>query len=266
MIGGFAATAAMAEMKKRRTKPDVTKPKVKVVDLKPITKKNGMPIFECKVCSAEFNKRFNRDRHMTLIHKAKPPLYRKRLPPVVQRRQDIFGTTSSDEEVTKKSPKRKAMDADISKDVKKMKKEDMVKPMLYRKMVPPIIQPSQDDTHSSEEEEVTKKSPKRKAVGADINKDAKKMKKEDEALTEVIPDGIKGEEEDIPAAMTIPEDHKIEEVDIPSEEEEEEEEGISPPEEEVVTDGDKPPHDDKFNLIQMPLGKEVVVTVFITTK
>ena len=237
MFAGAAIPALYAaEMKKRRqTKPG----KAKAVDLKP--KKNGKPSFDCKICSAEFNKRFNRDRHMTQIHKAKPPLYRKRL---LRPRQDIFGTTITAEEVTKKSPKRKATDVLVNKDVKKMKTPDkaVILDDIKTEDAPTII----PEDISTRPVVTVPEDTKAEAIPGEEEEDTSPFEEEEEEEEDTSPpeEGISPPEEE---GINPPE----------------EEEGINPPEE----DGDKPPpHNDKFNLIQMPLGKEVVVTVFITTK
>jgi len=73
MFSGPIAAAAYAEMKKSADKKKATMKKEED------TTKKEEPVFQCTVCSALFNRKFNRDRHMELIHKIQrpdgPPLY-----------------------------------------------------------------------------------------------------------------------------------------------------------------------------------------------
>ncbi|MCP4347242.1 MAG: hypothetical protein GY795_17155, partial [Desulfobacterales bacterium] len=50
-----------------------------------LAKKKEEPIFECPVCDAQFNRRYNRNRHMELIHKTSRPDLPPLIPDVVKK-------------------------------------------------------------------------------------------------------------------------------------------------------------------------------------
>ncbi len=57
-----------------------------------LAKKKEEPVFECPVCYGRFNRKFNRDRHMELMHKMPrpdlPPLYPNILKKPVQKPEE----------------------------------------------------------------------------------------------------------------------------------------------------------------------------------
>jgi len=216
MFSGLAV-AAMVEMEKKRMENEVEEV-VSAVEteevIEPIEKSPNDEVYECQVCLAQFNRRYNRDRHVELIHGVprpggRPPLFPNKVN-LAKGQDNVTSTITKDDSIVDGE--------EDPKTVNLAKGQDNVTSTITKD--DSIVDSEEDpkttkDNNNSVDTEVGPKVLKRKAT-APLKGEPKKPKKE--------------------------EDEK--------EEEEKKNDKI----------------DSSMNLIQMPVGKEVVVTVFITSK
>ncbi len=99
-----------------------------------LAKKKEEPVFECPVCYGHFNRKFNRDRHMELMHKMPrpdlPPLYPNILKKPVQKPEES-GKVKKSEEVKSPTDVKKPEEVKTPTDVKKP--EEVKKPAMMKK-------------------------------------------------------------------------------------------------------------------------------------
>jgi len=227
MFTGLAVGAAVAEMKEKKKAKQasdaVLASRNKTVvksEIKENEEVSPKEEFKCEICPALFNRRYNRDRHMELIHKVPRP---GRRPPLFLGKHKITGTQDNGPTT-------------VAKPIKPPKKPIHV-------VQPSDVFTDESDVFTSGDEEIVKPIPKKKA---------KKENKEE--MTAVL---------EVPMLEEI---QAIPEIAMVEEAEEDEEEVMFPTTEEKKSEIDAKECNDNVNLIQMPVGKEVVVTVFITSK
>jgi len=243
MFTGLAVGAAVAEMKEKKKAKQasdaVLASRNKTVvksEIKENEEVSPKEEFKCEICPALFNRRYNRDRHMELIHKVPRP---GRRPPLFLGKHKITGTQANGPTT-------------VAKPIKPPKKPIHV-------VQPSDVFTDESDVFTSGDEEIVKPIPKKKA---------KKENKEE--ITAVLEVPMVEEIRAIPEIPIVEEIQAIPEIAMVEEaeedEEEEEEEVMFPTTEEKKSEIDAKECNDNVNLIQMPVGKEVVVTVFITSK
>ena len=196
MIPGIAAAAYKAKMEKKNTGYAVPKPP-----------KEGGQYFVCEKCPAGFNRRYNRDRHMKLVHGNRTlPELRPQYPATLKRKVAIIAGTPGDVlKINNLHLKRKNMDNDDSIEKKIRKEMQDMEGVAVEDVIPVAVEEKEEEVKSADSEEDT-----------------------DEATSE--------EEEEV-KKVEPKEDKKTEEC-----------------------------KEENLNLIQIPMDKEVTVTVFITSK
>ncbi|MCP4345923.1 MAG: hypothetical protein GY795_10415, partial [Desulfobacterales bacterium] len=94
-----------------------------------LAKKKEEPIFECPVCDVQFNRRYNRNRHMELIHKMSRPDLPPLIPDVVKKLPEESQKLKESQQVSEST-----METAISPVPTKVIEENESKPMKVDEM------------------------------------------------------------------------------------------------------------------------------------
>ncbi len=115
------------QLKKKEEPVKTQLPKEPVTPIVMNPEKPADPTFDCKICAAEFTRRFNRDRHMELIHKIPrpdlPPLY----PEVLKNATPVLEPPKAESLIPIGSPPMKPSEFSASQPAMKKPKTEEVK-------------------------------------------------------------------------------------------------------------------------------------------
>ena len=162
MFSGLAV-AAMVEMEKKRMENEVEEV-VSAVEteevIEPIEKSPNDEVYECQVCLAQFNRRYNRDRHVELIHGVprpggRPPLFPNKVN-LAKGQDNVTSTITKDDSIVDSEE-----DPKTTKDNNNSVDTEVGPKVLKRKATAPLKgEPKKPKKEEDEKEEEEKKNDK----------------------------------------------------------------------------------------------------------